>query len=468
MYEWSDLPWKRIQRQVFKLQTRIFRASRRGDVKTVHKLQRLLINSWSAKCLAVRRVTQENKGKKTTGIDGLASLKPKERLKLIPKLRLGQNASPTRRVYIPKPGKVTEKRPLNIPTIHDRALQALVKQALEPEWEAKLDRNNYGYRPGRSCRDAIGAIFLAIKQQPKYALDADIQKCFENIHQGQLLRKLKTFPKLSRQIKGWLKSGMMEGERLFPTFKGVPQGGPLSTVLANVALHGMAIVLEQSFKGTQRPRLIQYADDLVVLHSDYNVIQSSQRILNIWLNDIGLQLKPEKTRITHTLVPFEGAVGFDFLGFSIRQYQTGKTWSKRGFKTIIKPSKAGQARHLKRLREIVKNHSSATQAELISQLNPIIRGWSNYYSAVCSKSIFSRIDHQLYLKLRSWARRRHPNQNRHWIAQKYWHITKGRGWVFTPRTGKGNPTLFNHAKTPIKRHIKVKGERSPYDGDWVY
>lgn len=468
MYEWSDLPWKRIQRQVYKLQTRIYRASQRGDVRAVHRLQRLLINSWSAKCLAVRRVTQENKGKKTAGIDGLASLSPKQRLKLIPNLKLGRKASPTRRVYIPKPDKPTGKRPLNIPTIYDRAMQALVKEALEPEWEAKLDRNNYGYRPGRSCRDAIGAIFLAIKQKPKYVLDADIQKCFENIHHDALLRKIKTFPKLAKQIKAWLKSRMLEGDTVFPTPEGIPQGGPMSTVLANGALHGMATLLEQTFKGNQRPMLIQYADDLVVLHSDLTVIQSCQRILNTWLSDIGLQLKPEKTCITHTLEPFEGIVGFDFLGFSIRQYPVGKTQSRQGFKTIIRPSKAAQTRHLRRLREIVKKHRSATQAELIAQLNPIIRGWSNYYSAVCSKATFSRMDYQLYLKLRRWSRRRHPQKNRHWIAQKYWQITKGRGWVFKPTTQQEQIALYKHAQTPIKRHIKVQGLRSPYDGDWVY
>ena len=467
MYEWKDLPWKRIQRQVFKLQTRIYRASCRGDVKAVHRLQRLLIKSWSARCLAVRRVTQDNKGKKTAGIDGLASLSPKQRLHLTQDLQLGDKAAPMRRVYIPKPGSKTEQRPLSIPTMHDRALQALVKLALEPEWEAHLEPNNYGYRPGRSCRDAIGAIFLAIKQKPKFVLDADIQKCFEQINQTALLRKLNTFSSLARQIRAWLKSGIMDGETVYPTPEGIAQGGPLSPVLANVALHGMATTLNKAFKGNQRPMLVQYADDLVVLHPDLTVIQASQQILNEWLAGMGLELKPSKTRITHTLEAIEGNVGFDFLGYFIRQYRVGKTHSKQGFKTFIKPSKAAQIRHGQRLREIVRSHRCATQAQLIAHLNPVIRGWSNYYSNVCSKAVFSAMDCQLYHKLRAWSYRRHPHKNRHWIAHKYWRLREGKGWLFAPDGDKAI-ALRNHVSTPIRRHIKVQGERSPYDGDWIY
>ena len=467
MYEWKDLPWKCIQRQVFKLQTRIYRASCRGDVKAVHRLQRLLMNSWSAKCLAVRRVTQDNKGKKTAGIDGLASLSPKQRLQLTRDLQLGDKAAPMRRVYIPKPGSKTEQRPLSIPTMHDRALQALVKLALEPEWEAHLEPNNYGYRPGRSCRDVIGAIFLAIKQKPKFVLDADIQKCFERINQTALLRNLNTFPSLARQIRAWLESGIMDGETIYPTLEGIAQGGPLSPVLANVALHGMATTLNHAFKGNQRPMLVQYADDLVVLHSDLTVIQASQQLLNEWLSGMGLALKPSKTRITHTLETIDGNVGFDFLGYSIRQYRVGKTHSKQGFKTFIKPSKAAQIRHGQRLRQIIRGHRAATQAQLIAHLNPVIRGWSNYYSTVCSKAVFSAMDCQLYHKLRAWSYRRHPHKNRHWIACKYWRLRDGKGWLFAPPGDKATP-LRKHESTPIRRHIKVQSSRSPYDGNWVY
>ncbi len=224
MMEWKDLPWRRLELRVFKLQKRIFKASQRGDVKTVRQLQKTLMRSWSSKYLAVRRVTQDNQGKKTAGVDGIKSLKPEQRLELIGKLALSQKAKPTRRVWIPKPG-TEEKRPLGIPTMTDRALQALVKQALEPEWEARFEPNSYGFRPGRSAHDAIAAIFDGISRKGKYVLDADISKCFDRINHEVLLAKLKTFPTLRRQIKSWRKSGVLDGKTLFPTQEGTPQGG---------------------------------------------------------------------------------------------------------------------------------------------------------------------------------------------------------------------------------------------------
>ena len=196
--EWKNLPWKHIEKRVFKLQKRIYRAAKRGDVKVVRKLQKTLMQSWSARCLAVRQVTQDNKGKKTAGVDGKKSLSPKQRLTLVKNLRLTGKSKPTRRIWIPKPGK-DEKRPLGIPAIHDRALQALVKLALEPEWESKFEPNSYGFRPGRSCHDAVGQIYLSINKQPKYVLDADISQCFDKINHKALLEKLNTFPTLRRQ-----------------------------------------------------------------------------------------------------------------------------------------------------------------------------------------------------------------------------------------------------------------------------
>jgi len=225
VYEWNDLPWKAIEKQVFKLQKRIYRASLRGDRKTVHRLQRLLMKSWSAKCLAVRKVTQDNQGKKTAGVDGLKSLTPPQRGQLVSNLTLAQRTLPTRRVWIPKPNS-TEQRPLGIPTIRTRAEQTLTKLALEPEWEAHFEPNSYGFRPGRSCHDAIDAIFLAINRKTKYVLDADIEKCFDRINHTALLAKLHTFPTLRRAIKVWLQSGVIDGTTFFPTTEGVPQGGP--------------------------------------------------------------------------------------------------------------------------------------------------------------------------------------------------------------------------------------------------
>lgn len=466
-YEWKTLPWPKLGRRVFKLQKRIYRASLRGDVKTVRRLQRLMMKSWSAKCLAVRRVTQDNQGKKTAGIDGVASLSPKARLTLVGSLQLGDKATPSRRVWIPKPGSA-ERRPLSIPVMYDRALQALVKQALEPEWEAQFEPNSFGFRPGRSCRDAIGAIFLAIKQKPKYVLETDVAQCFDRIEHQALCKKLNTSPSLTRQIRAWLKAGVMDGHQIQTTPTGAAQGSVISPLLANVALHGLEVDLQKAFRSAQRPMLVRYADDLVVLHQDLAVVQAGQRFLSEWLSGMGLALKPSKTRITHTLVPYEGQVGFDFLGYEVRQYPMGKTHSKQGFKTIIKPSKEAQIRHSHRIRAVVKAHKAAPQAVLIDRLNPIIRGWANYFSTVCSKSTYSSMDNLMYHKLRAWARRRHPNQNQHWIACKYWLIGTGEGWVFASRNDQHPMRLFQHAQTPIKRHIKVQGSRSPYDGDWIY
>ncbi len=244
MYEWSDTNWRKLERNVFKLQKRIFQASNRGDVKLVRRLQKLLISSRAAKALAVRRVTQDNQGRKTAGVDGQKSLTPEQRLTLVNKIELGSKVKPTRRVWIPKPG-TDEKRPLGIPTMEDRARQALAKLALEPEWSARFEPNSYGFRPGRSCLDAIGAIFIAIRSKAKYVLDADISKCFDRINHNALLKKLNTYPTLRRQIRAWLKAGVMDGKNLFPTPEGTPQGGVISPLLANVALHGM----EELIKG---------------------------------------------------------------------------------------------------------------------------------------------------------------------------------------------------------------------------
>jgi RNA-directed DNA polymerase len=246
VYEWKDLPWRKIEQQVFKLQQRIFKASKRGDVKTVHRLQRLLMNSWAAKCLAVRRVTQDNQGQKTAGVDGVKSLTPQQRLDLVRTLTLDTEARPVRRVWIPKPGK-DEKRPLGIPVMRDRAGQTLARLALEPEWEAVFEPNSYGFRPGRSVHDAIDAIFDSIVRKPKFVLDADIAKCFDRINQTALLQKLHTFPSLRRAIRGWLKAGIMDGKELCPSEEGTPQGGAVSPLLANIALHGLETTIRDAF-----------------------------------------------------------------------------------------------------------------------------------------------------------------------------------------------------------------------------
>src|SRR6478672_6772306 len=236
--EWKTLPWRTLERAVFKLQKRIFRASQRGDTKIVHRLQRLLMKSRAARCLAVRKVTQDNRGKKTAGVDGVKNLTPRLRLQLAGTLSVATKVEPVRRVWIPKPGK-TERRPLGIPTMENRAAQTLARLALEPEWEARFEPNSFGFRPGRSCHDAIEAVFHGICLMPRFVLDADIAACFDQINHSALLRKLETFPTLRRAIRGWLTAGVWDGVDFKPTEAGTPQGGPLSPLLANIALHGL-------------------------------------------------------------------------------------------------------------------------------------------------------------------------------------------------------------------------------------
>jgi len=477
MYGWNTIPWKRLQRDVFKLQKRIYRASDRGDVRTVHKLQRLLMMSRSAKLLAVRRVTQDNQGKKTAGVDGVKALTPSQRLTLAKSLKVGDKAKPVRRVWIPKPG-TTEQRPLGIPTVHDRALQTLVKLALEPEWEAKFEANSYGFRPGRSCHDAIEAIFSSMRSKAKYVLDADIAKCFDRINHQALLDKLQTNPKLRQQIKAWLKSGVVDNGSLFPTEQGTMQGGTISPLLANIALHGMESLIKEKYptnkyRGFYAPQVVRYADDLVVLHESSSVVKECQDILAEWLKDMGLELKPSKTRITNTLNVTDGKPGFDFLGFNVRHYPKGETKSGRdihgkqlGFKTIIKPSQASTQRHIRQLGEIVRSHRSGAQGILIKKLNPVIIGWSRYYSTVVSKATLNKAGHVLFSMLIAWANRRHAKTRKRKVVDKYWKITKGEDWRF--QTPNGDHRLYEHETTPIRRHIKVQGRRSPYDGDWLY
>ncbi len=475
--EWNQVNWRKLERRVYKLQTRIYRASIRGDIKALRRLQKTLMKSWSARALSVRRVTQDNTGKKTAGVDGIKSLSPAARLKLVNNLKLGSKVSPTRRVWIPKPG-TEEKRPLGIPTMKDRALQALVKLALEPEWEARFEPNSYGFRPGRSCQDAIQAIFNAIKLKPKYVLDADIAKCFDRIDQEALLRKLNTYPTIRRQVRAWLKAGVMDGKQLFPTSEGTPQGGVISPLLANIALHGMENRIKQyaeTLKGDKRSNrenlsLIRYADDFVILHKDITVVQRCREIISEWLNGMGLELKPSKTRFAHTLEQYEQEKpGFEFLGFKIQQFLVGKYHSKQGFKTIITPSKDKQKVHYEQIASVIEAHKAAPQAALISQLNPIIRGWANYYATVVSKKTYSDLDDLTYQKLRAWAKRRHPLKNGGWVAKRYWHSIDGDNWVFATRKEGETPLrLLNHADTSIVRHVKVKGESSPYDANLVY
>lgn len=479
VYEWDTIDWRAIERRVFKLQTRIYRASQRGDVKTVHRLQRLLMRSWTAKCLATRRVTQDNRGKKTAGIDGIKNVAPERRLVLAGLLTLQGKASPTRRVWIPKPG-TAEKRGLGIPTMHNRAEQALVKLALEPEWEAQFEANSYGFRPGRSCHDAIEAIFLCIRFKPKYVLDADIAKCFDRINHQALLDKLHTFPAMRRAIKVWLKAGVMDGGTLFPTNEGTPQGGVASPLLANIALHGLEKTVTDLYpahkarKGQHvmgKPTVVRYADDFLVFHDSEEEIHRVQQHVNDWLHGLGLELKPSKTRIAHTLHKENGHAGFDFLSFHVQQHPVGRSHTGKdpqqrplGFKTIITPSKDATKRHQEALSQIVRHGRAAPQEALISALNLCIRGWVNYFATRNATQTFQLMSHLTYLKLRRWAKRRHPRKSAQWIARRYWHPDAG-SWTFATPQGL---RLTKHNQKHIRPHIKVAGRRSVFDGDWAY
>lgn len=476
-YEWNTIRWPRLERRVFKLQKRIYQASERGDVKLLHKLQRLLTNSTSAKLLATRRVTQDNSGKKTAGVDGVASLKPEQRLNLAMRLDFTVKGKPTRRVWIPKPGK-TEERPLGIPTMGDRARQALVKMALEPEWEARFEPNSYGFRPGRSCHDAIEAIFSAIKLNTRYVLDADISGCFDNISHDALLKKLNTFPQLRHVIKGWLKAGVMDGDVFHSTKSGTPQGGVISPLLANIALHGMETAVKDALRNDLKLAygraeamskimtsisIIRYADDFVVLHKDREIVKKAKAFIEGWLKNIGLELKPSKTRIGHTLEKVDGKAGFDFLGFGVRQYPVKN--NKVGFKTLIKPSEKAVQRHLDAIKQAIKERKGTTQEAVIGKLNPIIKGWSRYYTSAVSRKIFEKLDHLTHLKLWQWAMFRHPHKGDQWRKRKYFRQHGGFNWRFMTHDGK---FLIRHQEHKIQRHIKVQGTRSPYDGNWTY
>ena len=445
---WDSINWLKVERYVFKQQKRIYAASRRGDVRQVRKLQKTLMRSGSNKVLAIRRVTQDNRGKKTAGVDGVKSLSPVARLKLAGQLKLTGKSKPTRRVWIPKPGS-EENRPLGIPTIYDRAIQALFKNALEPEWEALFEQNSYGFRPGRSCQDAIKQIKNAIQTKAKYVLDADIAKCFDKINHLALLQKLGYTGKFRQQIKAWLKSGVIDQKVFTATSEGTPQGGVLSPLLANVALHGIEEMLNEFAKTLDMRRkdkpnsqiswqqkvksliFIRYADDFVLIHHDLSVVQRCRELISEWLKDMGLELKPSKTRIAHTLISKQSEdrkAGFDFLGYHIRQFPIGKhrsaihpsTKEKLGFRTLISPSKDALKRHQQKIKDVIKKHKYSHQAKLIVELNPIIRGWTNYYSFSNAQTmgILTGQDRLVFLKLRAWGRHRTGD----WFKarKKYW------------------------------------------------
>lgn len=469
---WDELPWAKLEKHVYRIQKRIYRAKQAGKTRAVHKLQKLLMKSEAARVLAVRRVTQDNQGKKTAGVDGVKSVKPKQRLTMAamihPRYNDRHKVRPARRVWIPKPGK-EEKRPLGIPVMLDRALQALVKMALEPEWEAIFEPHSYGFRPGRSTQDALSQIHAYTCMKEKYILDADIKGCFDNINHQKLLSKIKATPDIKHLIKGWLKAGVVDKDGGFaPTETGTPQGGVISPLLANIALHGMENDLIKAYRPKERkPQMVRYADDFVIFHEKEAGIIKAKGIIEEWVREIGLELKPSKTRFSHTLRPYQGNVGCDFLGFTVRQFPVGKYQSSRdphkkilGFKVIIRPSKQAIKRHIAKTKEVIRRHRSSSQRALIIELNRVIRGWANYQRTQVSKAVFSTCDYILWWQLVRWAKRKHPGKSQEYMKRRYWKDGK-----FAVNE---NYRLRMHSEVPIIRHIKVAQGRSPYDGDMTY
>ena len=484
---WQDIQWSTIETIVFRLQLRIFKAATAQDWEKVHKLQKLLISSQSAKYLAVKRVTQDNSGKKTPGVDNHIISSSEERFILATQLKIDGKSSPIRRTYIPKPDG--SQRPLRIPTITDRAKQSLAYLALCPEWEAQFEAGSYGFRPGRSVHDAIEAIFLGIRKKPKWVLDADISKCFDCINHKYLLEKCHTFPQMERQLRTWLKAGILDGGNYaFPEL-GTPQGGIISPLLANIVLHGLRAELDgyinqlPGHKASNRQSLtyIRYADDFILMHPNKEVIEELKSITTKFLEPIGLELHPTKTRIMHTFKQYHDPPGLTFLGFEVIQKPIWKKMrtvgggkeSKQAFTTLITPSRESVRKHKLEIRDIIRRYRGASQETLIQNLNPIIRGWALSKRTQTSSKTFQALDAYLFFHLWKWAKKRHPKMSKSQLKSRYWHTVNKANWVFAVQISPENMgglhlCLQLHSKIPIQRHAKVKGTASPFDGNLIY
>lgn len=460
--DWGAVDWPAQEELVRRLRQRIFTASQAGDLKKVRNLQKLMLRSRANTLVSVRRVTEVNAGRKTAGVDGQVVLTGAGKAELAQWVqhRTGPwQARPVKRVYIPKAGG-RKRRPLGIPVILDRVQQARVAQALEPEWEARFEPKSYGFRPGRSCQDAIAAIYWTAKGKTarrQWALDADLAAAFDRIDHDHLLRQLGSFP--ARGLIGqWLRAGVIEGGRFTPTQEGTPQGGVISPVLLNVALHGMETAAGVRYRQSGRragdtmpgsPLLVRYADDLVALcHSREQCEQVKARLAE-WLKPRGLAFNEDKTRIVHL------DEGFDFLGFTVRRYHG---------KLLIKPSRAAVRRIRNRLRTEVRSLHGAPVPAVLQRLNPIIRGWAAYYRNVVASEVFTGLDDYVWKLAYKWATRAHPNKPRQWVTARYFgEFNKSRRdqWVFGDR--HSGAYLLKFAWTRIVRHHMVQGAASPDD-----
>ncbi len=449
---WDAIDWNTVDKHVRRLQMRIAKAARERRWGKVKSLQWLLTHSFYAKLLAVKRVVR-NRGRRTAGVDGKTWTTSRQKLAGVRSLkRRGYRPQPLRRIYIPK--KNGRKRPLSIPTMGDRAMQALYLLALEPVAETTADANSYGFRPRRSAGDAIEQCFnvLAKRHSAQWILEGDIKSCFDRISHSWLMANIAMDKTV---LSKWLAAGYMEKGGFYPTEAGTPQGGIASPVLANMALDGLEQAVRMTVARNQKVNVVRYADDFIITGVSKEVLEDKVMPAAVaFLKTRGLELSSEKTRITHI------GDGFDFLGFNIRKYVGGKL--------LTKPSGSSVKTFLDGIRDFIKSNKTAPTEMVIWQLNAKIRGWANYHRHAVATKTFGYVDYHIFLALWSWAKRRHPNKGARWIRRRYFRSKGLRNWVFSVSTNdkQGNAShvdLLSAASIKITRHVKIRAAATPYD-----